>query len=96
MDNDTSLRWNPEASASFWINCASKSLLRRQDERLRPLGFGMSQISIVRALADSSSASQKELADPAGSRSIVRRIWRFATFALCRNLPLFAAAKGQE
>jgi MarR family transcriptional regulator for hemolysin len=65
MDNDTSLEWNPEASASFWINRASKSLLRRQDERLRPLGFGMSQISIVRALADSSSASQKELAERA-------------------------------
>ena len=45
MDNDTSLEWNPEASASFWINWASKSLLRRQDERLRPLGFGMSQIT---------------------------------------------------
>jgi MarR family transcriptional regulator for hemolysin len=65
MDNDISPEWNPEASASFWINRASKSLLRRQDERLRPLGFGMSQISIVGALADGGSASQKDLAERA-------------------------------
>jgi MarR family transcriptional regulator for hemolysin len=61
VDDDTSPEWNPEASASFWINHASRSLLRRQDERLRPLGFGMSQMSIVHALANGGPASQKDL-----------------------------------
>ena len=61
--DDTSPEWNPEASASFWINRASRSLLRRQDERLRPLGFGINQMSIVHALADRGSASQKDLAE---------------------------------
>jgi DNA-binding MarR family transcriptional regulator len=62
MNDDKLPGWNPEASASFWINRASRLLLRRQEERLRPLGFGINQMSIVRALADGRSASQKDLA----------------------------------
>jgi DNA-binding MarR family transcriptional regulator len=54
--------WKPESSASFWINLASRSLLRRQDARLRPLGFGMSQMPVLHALADGASRSQKDLA----------------------------------
>jgi len=54
--------WNPRASASFWINLASRSLLRLQDARLRPFGFGMSQMPILHALKEGASRSQKDLA----------------------------------
>jgi MarR family transcriptional regulator for hemolysin len=54
--------WNPRASASFWINLASRSLLRLQDARLHPLGFGMSQMPVLHALKDGASRSQKDLA----------------------------------
>ncbi len=58
--------WDPESSASFWINRASRALLRLQDGRLRPLGFGMSQMPVVHALKDGASLSQKELAERSG------------------------------
>jgi MarR family transcriptional regulator, transcriptional regulator for hemolysin len=54
--------WDPEASASFWLNRASRSLLRLQEACLRPLGFGMSQMPVLHALADGRAVSQKELA----------------------------------
>lgn len=55
-------RWDPEGSASFWINRASRALLRLQDARLRPLGLGMGQLPVLHALADGRSMSQKDLA----------------------------------
>jgi MarR family transcriptional regulator for hemolysin len=54
--------WNPRASASFWINLASRSLLRLQDARLHPLGFGMSQMPVLHALKGGAPRSQKDLA----------------------------------
>ncbi|WP_437624109.1 MarR family winged helix-turn-helix transcriptional regulator [Sorangium sp. So ce1151] len=58
--------WDPTASASFWINHASRVLMRLQDGRLRPLGFGMRQMPVLHALSDGGSMSQKELARFAG------------------------------
>jgi len=58
--------WDPKSSASFWINRASRSLLRLQDGRLRPLGFGMSQMPVLHALKEGGALSQKELAQWAG------------------------------
>jgi len=55
--------WDPKSSASFWINRASRSLLRLQEGRLRPLGFGMSQMPVLHALQGGGSLSQKELAE---------------------------------
>ena len=52
----------PEALAGFWINHASRSISRVLDARLRPLGFAMSYLPVLRALAKGSSLSQKELA----------------------------------
>jgi MarR family transcriptional regulator for hemolysin len=46
----------------FWINLASRSILRVLDARLRPLGFAMSHLPVLRALADGGSLSQKDLA----------------------------------
>lgn len=54
--------WDPESTAVFWINRASRSLLRRLDARLRPFGFAMSHLPVLRALAHTRSLSQKELA----------------------------------
>lgn len=54
--------WRPTESVSFWINRASRLLVRQQDERLRPLGLGMSQMPVLHALEDGAALSQKELA----------------------------------
>jgi MarR family transcriptional regulator, transcriptional regulator for hemolysin len=54
--------WDPESTAGFWINRASRLLLRRLDGRLRPFGFAMSYLPVLRALARNQSLSQKELA----------------------------------
>jgi DNA-binding MarR family transcriptional regulator len=54
--------WDPESSASFWIHRASRMLLRLHESRLRPLGFGMSQMPVLHALAEGGALSQKELA----------------------------------
>jgi DNA-binding MarR family transcriptional regulator len=57
--------WDPEASASFWINRASRLLLRHFDARLRPFGFAMSYLPALRALAGGGPLSQAELAQAA-------------------------------
>jgi MarR family transcriptional regulator for hemolysin len=59
--------WDPEASPGFWINRVSRALLRRGDGRLRPLGFAMSYLPVLRALAmGRRPLSQTELAHAAG------------------------------
>lgn len=46
----------------FWINLVSRTIIRVLDERLRPLGFAMSHLPVLRALAEGGALSQKELA----------------------------------
>lgn len=59
-------RWDPEAAPAFWINLVSRALLRRGDARLRPLGFAMSYLPVLRALAmGRRPLSQTELAQAA-------------------------------
>jgi len=59
--------WSPESTPAFWINRASRSLLRRGDARLRPLGFAMSYLPVLRGLAMAGKPlSQTELAQAAG------------------------------
>jgi MarR family transcriptional regulator, transcriptional regulator for hemolysin len=58
-------QWNPQATASFWINRASKLLMQRQDERIRPLGLRVNQIPVLFALEHDGPISQKELAQRA-------------------------------
>ena len=65
MRHEKAAHWNPEASASFWINRVSKSLLRFQDQHLRPFGFAMAQMPVLRALAAGGARSQKDLASRA-------------------------------
>ena len=60
-EHDTSI-WDPEARAGYWLNQASRSLLRVLESRLRPFGFGMSHLPVLTALEGGGALSQKELA----------------------------------
>jgi len=57
---------DPESMPAYWINRASRAIVRRTDERLRPLGFALSYLPVLRALAGGGSLSQRELAHAAG------------------------------
>jgi MarR family transcriptional regulator for hemolysin len=65
QSNEQRERWDPESTAAFWINRASRGLLRNFDARLRPFGFAMSHLPVLRALAGGRSLSQTELAQVA-------------------------------
>jgi MarR family transcriptional regulator, transcriptional regulator for hemolysin len=52
----------PEAFVGFWINLASRTIVRVLDARLRPHGFATSYLPVLRALAQGGSLSQKDLA----------------------------------
>jgi MarR family transcriptional regulator, transcriptional regulator for hemolysin len=54
--------WDPESTPAFWINRAARGLLRHFEARLRPFGFAMSHLPVLRALALGRSMSQTELA----------------------------------
>lgn len=54
--------WDPEASPAYWLNNASRRLLRRHEARLRELGLGMGHLPVLVALAEGGQLSQKELA----------------------------------
>jgi DNA-binding MarR family transcriptional regulator len=64
-EDETSGR-GPESMVGFWINRASRLLVREGDARLRPFGLAMSYLPVLRALADGEPHSQKELAYIAG------------------------------
>lgn len=53
--------WHPEIYVAFWINQLSRRLLRLHESRLRPLGFGMSAVPILMAVAERGPLLQKEL-----------------------------------
>jgi DNA-binding MarR family transcriptional regulator len=66
MDHvETRPRWDPESTPAFWLNRASRALLRHFDARLRPFGFAMSHLPVLRALAGGDALSQAELAQAA-------------------------------
>jgi len=58
--------WAPRESVSFWINRVSRSLLRAQDDALKPLGFSVGQLSVLRTLKSGEPTSLIELARSAG------------------------------
>lgn len=57
--------WDPESTAGYWINRVSRALLRDFDARLRPHGFAMSHLPVLRALVHGRALSQKDLAEQA-------------------------------
>jgi DNA-binding MarR family transcriptional regulator len=46
----------------FWVNLASRTIVRVIDAQLRPLGFSIGHLPVLRALAEGRSLAQKELA----------------------------------
>jgi MarR family transcriptional regulator for hemolysin len=66
QNGEVTAHWDPESTAAFWINRASRLLLRHFDACLRPFGFAMSHLPVLRVLADGRSHSQTELAQAAG------------------------------
>lgn len=58
-------RWDPESTPTFWINHASRLLMRRFEQRLRPLDFGMAYLPVVIALQENGALQQKHLAERA-------------------------------
>jgi len=53
--------WDPTASPTFWINDASRVVMRRFEERLRPLGFGMAYFRVIVTLEAHGMVQQKDL-----------------------------------
>ncbi len=62
MQRDRGRDWQPEATATYWINRASRALSRQLDAELRPFGFALGQLPVLRALAGGAALSQTELA----------------------------------
>ena len=62
MQSDRGPDWQPEATATYWINRASRALSRHLDAELRLLGFALGQFPVLRALAGGEALSQSELA----------------------------------
>jgi len=58
-------RWDPESSPTFWVNHASRSIMRRFEQRLRPLDFGMAYLPVVIALKENGALLQRHLAERA-------------------------------
>jgi MarR family transcriptional regulator for hemolysin len=58
--------WAPESLVGYWINRVSRDLVREGDARLRPLGFSMGQLPVLRALAPGPALMQRDLAREAG------------------------------
>jgi MarR family transcriptional regulator, transcriptional regulator for hemolysin len=52
----------PESMVGFWINLASRTIVRVIDARLRPSGLALSHLPVLRALAAGVALSQKDLA----------------------------------
>jgi len=53
---------DPDVLVGFWINLASRTIVRILDSRLRPFGFAMSNLPVLRALGEGGARSQKDLA----------------------------------
>jgi MarR family transcriptional regulator, transcriptional regulator for hemolysin len=81
--------WAPERSVAYWVNQASRLLLRIHDERLRPLGFSMGQLPVLDALADGAARSQKEIAERARVKqpSMAEMLARMEREGIIRRAP---------
>ena len=59
------LKWDPQSSPTFWINHGSRAIMRRFEEKLRPLGFGMAYLPVAIAIETHGPMQQKDLLDHA-------------------------------
>jgi MarR family transcriptional regulator for hemolysin len=55
------MRWDLAAVPTFWINQASRLLLRRFDEQLRPIGLSMAYLHVAVTLQEHGPLQQKDL-----------------------------------
>jgi MarR family transcriptional regulator for hemolysin len=55
--------WKPESAPTFWVNHASRLIVRHFEQRLRPLGFGMAYLPVLVPLQEEGELTQKELAE---------------------------------
>lgn len=53
--------WDPTSVPTFWINHASRLLIGRFDERLRPLGFSMANLRVAFTLKEHGPLQQTEI-----------------------------------
>ncbi len=53
--------WDPTSVPTFWINHASRLLMRRFDERLRPLGLSMAYLQVAITIEQQGPLAQKDL-----------------------------------
>lgn len=53
--------WDPESAPTFWVNHASRLVMRSFEQNLRPLGFGMAYLPVVIALEENGPLKQKDL-----------------------------------
>ena len=58
--------WAPRQHVAYWMNRASRLMLRLHDGRLKAHGLSMGQMPVLDALMDGGSRSQKEIAAHAG------------------------------
>jgi MarR family transcriptional regulator for hemolysin len=55
--------WDPTSHPTFWINHASRLIMRRFEQLLRPLDFGMAYLPVVIALEEKGALLQKQLVE---------------------------------
>lgn len=60
-----SASWQPAAIPTFWINHASRLIMREFERRLRPFDLGFAYFPVLKALEDHGPLLQKELAQAA-------------------------------
>jgi len=61
MQQHQRVPWASGPAPTFWINHASRLIMRRFEERLRPLGFGMAYLPVAIALEEHGPLQQKDL-----------------------------------
>ncbi len=59
-------QWAPESLITFWVNQASRLLMRSFEQHLRPHSFGMAYLPVAVALEENGDMQQKQLAEYAG------------------------------
>lgn len=55
-------QWTPGESISFWVNRASRHVVRAQDEALKVFGFSMGHIAVLHALESGNMLTLTDLA----------------------------------
>jgi MarR family transcriptional regulator for hemolysin len=61
MQKGQARAWDPTSAPTFWINQASRMVIRRFEERLRPLGFSMAYFRVAVTLEEQGPLQQKDL-----------------------------------